>query len=252
LNHGLHVTECSTTNNQPFQIFGIMGSSSKKQKSLDGGAAGGEEPPSKKSKKSESATAAAAPTQDDDRKPAPSMPAGGAAPAGTPVLQKTYEERLEAISIISQPMASKKSTKKIHKLVKKVAAASKKQHLLRRGVKEVIKAVRKGESGLAILAGDIYPLDVISHLPVYLEEKNIPYLFVPSKQDLGAAAHTKRPTSIVLVKKPAVDAAAGSKRKSTGDDAAAKDTAAADDMSDALELYDALVKEAKEYDPSKR
>jgi H/ACA ribonucleoprotein complex subunit 2 len=249
LNHGLHVTESSATNHSNFG--GIMGSSSKKQKSLDGGAAGGEEPPSKKSKKSESATAAAAaPTQNDDRKPVPLS--SEAAPAAAPVLQKTYEERLEAINIISQPMASKKSTKKIHKLVKKVAAANKKQHLLRRGVKEVIKAVRKGESGLAILAGDIYPLDVISHLPVYLEEKNIPYLFVPSKQDLGAAAHTKRPTSIVLVKKPVVDAAAASKRKSTGDDAAAKDTTATDDMGDALELYDALVKEAREYDPSKR
>jgi len=59
--------------------------------------------------------------------------------------------------------------------------------------------VRKGEKGLAIIAGDIYPIDVISHLPVLLEEAEIPYCFVPSKQQLGASASTKRPTSIVLV-----------------------------------------------------
>jgi len=106
---------------------------------------------------------------------------------------KTYEERVEAVNIISKPLACKKSTKKAHKLVKKAASCKR----IRRGVKEVVKGLRKGEGGLCILAGDIYPLDVYSHLPILLEEKNVPYLFVPSKQDLGAAvhetAHLRRP-----------------------------------------------------------
>lgn len=133
---------------------------------------------------------------------------------------KTYEERVKAVNVIAHPLAPKKSTKKAHKLVKKAAGAKQ----IRRGVKEVIKGIRKGEKGLAILAGDIYPLDVISHIPVLLEEKDIPYLFVPSKQDLGAAASTKRPTSIVLIKTPNKDF-------------------------DGKDLYDALTNEAKEYDP---
>ena len=139
-------------------------------------------------------------------------------------VEKTYEERCEAVNVICHPLASKKSTKKVHKLVKK---ASLKKHI-RRGVKEVIKGVRKGEKGLAILAGDIYPVDVISHIPILLEEKEIPYLFVPSKQDLGLAASTKRPTSVVLIKYPLP-----------------KDFA-----DDGKEIYDALTKEAKAYDPS--
>jgi H/ACA ribonucleoprotein complex subunit 2 len=134
---------------------------------------------------------------------------------------KTYEERVTAVNVISHPLANKKSTKKAHKLVKKAAGL---KHI-RRGVKEVVKALRKGETGLAIMAGDIYPVDVISHLPVYLEEKNLPYIFVPSKQDLGAAASTKRPTSIVLIRTPNKDF-------------------------EGQDLYDALVKEAKEYNPS--
>jgi H/ACA ribonucleoprotein complex subunit 2 len=139
----------------------------------------------------------------------------------TATTTKTYEDRLKAVNCISLPLANKKSTKKAHKLVKK--AASCKQ--IRRGVKEVIKGIRKGETGMAILAGDIYPLDVISHIPVLLEEKGIPYMFVPSKQDLGAAASTKRPTSVVLIRTPKKDF-------------------------DGQDLYDTLTKEALEYDPT--
>jgi H/ACA ribonucleoprotein complex subunit 2 len=52
---------------------------------------------------------------------------------------------------------------------------------------------------LLILAGDITPMDIISHLPVLSEEASIPYVFVTSKEGLGQASATKRPTSCVLV-----------------------------------------------------
>ena len=99
------------------------------------------------------------------------------------------------MSPISTPLADEKLTKKLHKLVKKASSAK----ALRRGVKEVVKAIRKGATGLCIIAGDISPIDVICHLPIFCEEKSVPYIYVPSKQDLGYAALTKRPTSVVLV-----------------------------------------------------
>lgn len=40
---------------------------------------------------------------------------------------------------------------------------------------------------------------MITHLPVLCEESNVPYVYIPSKEDLGAAGATKRPTSCVLV-----------------------------------------------------
>jgi hypothetical protein len=52
---------------------------------------------------------------------------------------------------------------------------------------------------LCIIAGDISPVDVISHLPVLCEENEVPHVYVSSKADLGASAGTKRPTSVVLV-----------------------------------------------------
>ncbi len=71
-------------------------------------------------------------------------------PSTSSSVTKTYEERLEAVNVISKPLASKKSTKRAHKLVKKASAAK----IIRRGVKEVVKGIRKNEKGICILAGE--------------------------------------------------------------------------------------------------
>ena len=42
-------------------------------------------------------------------------------------------------------------------------------------------------------------MDVISHIPVLCEDHAIPYLYVPSRAELGAAGSTKRPTSVVML-----------------------------------------------------
>lgn len=42
-------------------------------------------------------------------------------------------------------------------------------------------------------------MDVISHIPVLCEDHNIPYLYVTSRAELGAAGNTKRPTSVVMI-----------------------------------------------------
>lgn len=84
---------------------------------------------------------------------------------------------------------------------------------LRRGVKEVVKALRKSAAtatpsgdisnpnAVVILAADISPMDVISHIPVLCEDHNVPYIYVKSRAELGEASATKRPTSVVMVAK---------------------------------------------------
>ena len=57
-----------------------------------------------------------------------------------------------------------------------------------------------------IIAGDVSPIDVISHLPVLCEEANIPYIYVPSKEDLGSTGAVKNPTSCIMVLKASKDA----------------------------------------------
>ena len=85
------------------------------------------------------------------------------------------------------------------------------QRTLKRGVKEVVKALRKSQSttsdaspiGVVVLAADISPMDVISHVPVLCEDHNIPYIYVTSRAELGMAGQTKRPTSVVMVSREA-------------------------------------------------
>ena len=60
------------------------------------------------------------------------------------------------VSPIATPLAGKKLAKKALKTVKKAAKAK----MIRRGVKEVVKALKKGDQGLVIIAGDISPIDV--------------------------------------------------------------------------------------------
>ena len=133
-----------------------------------------------------------------------------------------YEKRMLAILPFAQPLASKKLNKKILKTIKK---ASKAKHV-KRGVKEVVKALRKGEKGLVIIAGDISPADVISHIPVLCEDNSVSYIFIPSKEDLGGAGATKRPTSCVMI------VPGGGKTKKN-----------ADKVDEYRESYDEIVKE---------
>lgn len=102
---------------------------------------------------------------------------------------------LEDLSPIAHPLAQKKLLKKLHKTIKKASKARE----VKRGVKEVVKGIRKGEKGLLVLAADITPIDIISHLPILSEEAQIPYVFVTSKEELGNASATKRPTSCVMI-----------------------------------------------------
>ena len=59
---------------------------------------------------------------------------------------------------------------------------------IRKGTNETTKAVERGQAKLVIIAEDVDPPEIVMHLPVLCEEKGIPYVYVPSKKELGAAA----------------------------------------------------------------
>ena len=59
---------------------------------------------------------------------------------------------------------------------------------LRIGVNETTKATDKGTAQLVVIAGDVEPEEIVMHLPVLCEEKKIPYVYVPSKLELGRSS----------------------------------------------------------------
>ncbi|MBW0489118.1 hypothetical protein O181_028833 [Austropuccinia psidii MF-1] len=114
-----------------------------------------------------------------------------------------------ALSPIAHPLADKKLGKRVLRTVKKGA----KQRLIKRGVKEVVKALQKGEKGLVVMAGDISPMDVLTHIPLLAEENGSGYIFVPTKGSLGSASYTKRPTSCVMITDANGGSAAAKKKR---------------------------------------
>ncbi|KAG8756088.1 snoRNA-binding protein [Serendipita sp. 396] len=111
------------------------------------------------------------------------------------VKKEEIEISLEELSPIAHPLAQKKLAKKLHKTIRRASRCRQ----VKRGVKEVVKGIRKGEKGILVLAADISPMDIISHLPGLSEEHKVPYVFVSSKEELGHASSTKRPTSCVMI-----------------------------------------------------
>jgi large subunit ribosomal protein L7Ae len=57
-----------------------------------------------------------------------------------------------------------------------------------KGSNEVTKAVERGDALLVLLAEDVDPAEIIAHMPVLAEEKEIPYIYIPTKDELGEAA----------------------------------------------------------------
>jgi|SRR5579883_2237321 large subunit ribosomal protein L7Ae len=58
---------------------------------------------------------------------------------------------------------------------------------IRKGTNETTKAIERGLCKLVVIAEDVEPPEVVAHLPILCEERNVPYIFVPSKQQLGAS-----------------------------------------------------------------
>ena len=57
-----------------------------------------------------------------------------------------------------------------------------------KGTNEVTKAIERGNALLVIIAEDIDPPEIAAHLPVLAEEKDAPYVYIPTKDELGEAA----------------------------------------------------------------
>lgn len=59
---------------------------------------------------------------------------------------------------------------------------------IRKGTNEATKAIEKSNAQLIVIAEDVEPEEIVMHLPALCDEKKVPYVFVPSKQEIGRSA----------------------------------------------------------------
>jgi large subunit ribosomal protein L7Ae len=70
---------------------------------------------------------------------------------------------------------------------------------VKKGSNEVTKLIERGEAILVVMAEDVQPPEILAHIPLLCEERNIPYAYVPSKAELGNASGLEKPTAAVAI-----------------------------------------------------
>lgn len=59
---------------------------------------------------------------------------------------------------------------------------------VKKGTNETTKAVERGNASLVYIAEDVSPEEIVMHLPELADEKEIPFVFVGTQDDVGHAA----------------------------------------------------------------
>jgi large subunit ribosomal protein L7Ae len=71
------------------------------------------------------------------------------------------------------------------------------------GVNEVTKAIERGVAKFVIIAEDVNPAEIVMHLPLLCEEKQIPYSYAATKQVLGEKSGMGvSTTAIAIIESP--------------------------------------------------
>ncbi|KAA8908870.1 50S ribosomal protein L30e-like protein [Sphaerosporella brunnea] len=91
------------------------------------------------------------------------------------------------------PLADTALTQKILDIVQQASH----YRQLKKGANESTKTLNRGISEFIVMAADTQPIEILLHLPMLCEDKNVPYVFVPSKVALGRACGVSR--SVIAV-----------------------------------------------------
>jgi large subunit ribosomal protein L7Ae len=59
---------------------------------------------------------------------------------------------------------------------------------VRKGTNETTKAIERGNAKLVFVAEDVQPEEIVMHIPELADEKEVPYVFVGTQDEIGHAA----------------------------------------------------------------
>lgn len=70
---------------------------------------------------------------------------------------------------------------------------------IRKGTNEVTKAIERKTAKLVAVAEDVSPPEVIAHIPMLCDEKDIPFIYVPKREELGRSVGLSVPTASAAI-----------------------------------------------------
>lgn len=80
-------------------------------------------------------------------------------------------------------------------LVEKTAKKGK----IKAGINEVTKAIERGTAKFVVIAEDVNPKEVVMHLPLLCDEKQIPFSYIATRKDLGEKAGLRTATASIAI-----------------------------------------------------
>ncbi|KNC55471.1 NHP2-like protein 1 [Thecamonas trahens ATCC 50062] len=97
-------------------------------------------------------------------------------------------------------MADKKASKafplatdELHATILDMVQQAANYRQLKKGANEATKTLNRGIAELVVMAADTEPIEILMHIPLLCEDKNVPYVFVESQAALGRACGVSRP-----------------------------------------------------------
>lgn len=70
------------------------------------------------------------------------------------------------------------------------------------GTNEATKSIERGLAKIVLIAEDVEPPEIVAHLPLLCDERKVPFLFVPSKKEIGSAAGIDVPAASACIIDP--------------------------------------------------
>ncbi len=77
--------------------------------------------------------------------------------------------------------------------------AETKDSKIRRGMNEVTKSIERAQAKLIVMAEDVSPPEILYHVPLLCEEKNVPYAYISTKKNLGKAVNINVGSSSIAI-----------------------------------------------------
>jgi large subunit ribosomal protein L7Ae len=103
------------------------------------------------------------------------------------------------VLLLSKPHVKFTAPKELQDVAYEIVEVARDTGKVRKGTNETTKAVERAIAKFVVIAEDVDPPEIIFHLPIMCQEKNIPFIYVASKQQLGRALGIDVPSASAAI-----------------------------------------------------